>query len=64
MEKRNPADDRGTGDEMIAIFEQRFEKGNVFRIAFHELVVRVLVDLALDSAVFPKVVEPNDLVTL
>src|SRR5438034_1163035 len=62
MEVRDPADERGARDELVAVHQQVLEESRVANIALDEAVARVVVIGFRDLPVLRVVVDTYDLV--
>ncbi len=62
VEVGDAADHRRARDQLIAVRGQLGQQLRVFRVALDELVAGVVVEAALDRAVFAEVVNADDLV--
>ena len=61
VEQGNPADEGGTGDEVIAVGQELLEQGEVLGIPHDPAVARVVVVAAPHRAVLREVVQADDL---
>ncbi len=59
MEVGDAADERGAGDEVVAVHEELGHELDVATVALDQRVARVVVERLLDRAVLREVVDPH-----